>query len=162
MATGGLGGWRLICDNLYIHKYANSTPAVQHCTCYGKKTTQYYYVLNLWILFCHVLQVFLMSIPREARLQEPLCIVHCIYQYWWHKRSQCLIGLHVWHEWRQQPPPPPPTPPILSTVEGLHCKRLIQCLPSSHRPASVYPPPPVGAGGGPTDWVEYREILDIF
>ncbi len=42
-------------------------------------------------------------------------------------------------------------------VEGLYCKRPIQCLTSSkiltphppHCPASVYPPPPtIGAGGG--------------
>ncbi len=46
-------------------------------------------------------------------------------------------------------------------VEGLYCKRPIQCLASSeiltphppHRPVSVYPPA-FGAGGGHTRWVE--------
>jgi hypothetical protein len=50
-----------------------------------------------------------------------------------------------------------PLPP----VEGLYCKRPIQCLASSklltppppHRPASLYPPA-FGAGGGHTRWVE--------
>ncbi len=42
-------------------------------------------------------------------------------------------------------------------VEGLYCKRPIQCLASSeiltlHRPAP--PPPAFGAGGGHTRWVE--------
>jgi hypothetical protein len=50
----------------------------------------------------------------------------------------------------------------MSTVEGLYCKRPIQCLASSeiftsppppHRPASVYPPP-FGARVGHTRWVE--------
>jgi hypothetical protein len=46
------------------------------------------------------------------------------------------------------------------SVEGLYCKRPIQCLASSeiltpppHRPASVYLPA-FGAGGGHTRWVE--------
>jgi hypothetical protein len=43
-------------------------------------------------------------------------------------------------------------------VEGLYCKRPIQCLASSekftpHLPASVYPPP-LERGGGHTRWVE--------
>ncbi len=48
----------------------------------------------------------------------------------------------------------------LSPVEGLYCKRPIQCLASSkiltpHPLASLlYPPPAVGAGGGHTRWVE--------
>jgi len=47
---------------------------------------------------------------------------------------------------------------IQRIVEGLYCKRPIQCLASSeiltpHRPASV-DPLAFGAGGGHTRWVE--------
>jgi hypothetical protein len=49
---------------------------------------------------------------------------------------------------------------LVQTVEGLYCKRPIQCLASSeiltppppHRPPNVYPPP-LARGGGHTRWV---------
>ncbi len=50
----------------------------------------------------------------------------------------------------------------IQPVEGLYCKRPIQCLasseiltpPPSPPTASVYLPPAFGAGGGRTRWVE--------